>query len=62
MVNSLSSLICTSLWRQHQSPPLGIKCLYLDQFGLMVGLHLFDTSEGLALSWMLLAAGILCAS
>uniref|UniRef100_A0A2K1XP10 Uncharacterized protein n=1 Tax=Populus trichocarpa TaxID=3694 RepID=A0A2K1XP10_POPTR len=43
-------------------PSSRYQCLCLDQFGLMVGLHLFDTSESLALSWMLLAAGILCAS
>ncbi|KAG5230813.1 PXMP2/4 family protein [Salix suchowensis] len=43
-------------------PSTYYQCLYLDQFGLMAGLHLFDTSESLALSWMLLAAGILCAS
>ncbi|KAB5526613.1 hypothetical protein DKX38_020460 [Salix brachista] len=40
-------------------PSTDYQCLYLDQFGLMAGLHLFDSSESLTLSWMLLAAGIL---
>ncbi|KAJ6971576.1 hypothetical protein NC653_032175 [Populus alba x Populus x berolinensis] len=43
-------------------PSSRYQCPCSDQFGLMVGIHLFDTSESLALSWMLLAADILCAS